>query len=230
MRRTVPALTVAVLGLAAVGCSGEDAAESIIENAIESESGENVDIDLGDLTDGDGFSIDTGEGSMSVDEDGNFVITDENGEVITGDVNMDGSGIDISSDDGSFSMESDDEGNVTFETDEGTISGGTATEIPEEWPDGVPEPTGFEIESATQFSDGSMANVSIIGASGDGEAWVTQYGESLLAAGFTELSKIETAESLLVGYEMGPLNVNLQTVDNGDGTWLVSVGATSQPE
>ena len=56
-----------VLGI--TGCSSEDAAEKLIERQIESESGEDVDIDFDD---GD-ISIQTEDGGISIetDEEGN---------------------------------------------------------------------------------------------------------------------------------------------------------------
>lgn len=220
--RIVPSLiAVAALAATAAACSTEDAVESLVENAIERESGEDVDIDF-DSGDGS-FSIDTGEGSMSIDEDGNFVITDENGDVVTGEVNTDGDGIDISTDDGSFSMETDDDGNVTMETDDGTFSGGSTSEVPDEWPSDVPQPSGISIDSGTVFTDGQSSNVSITGTTGDGPDWVESYGAQLEGAGFTEQSSISSQESVLVTYARGEQEmVNVQAFDDSNGSWFVS--------
>jgi len=221
MRIVSSVITVTALTLTATACSTEDAFESLVENAIERESGEDVDIDF-DSGDGS-FSIDTDEGSMSMDEDGNFVITDENGEVITGDVNGDGDGFDVSTDDGSFSMETDEDGNVTMETEDGTFSGGATTEVPDEWPSDVPEPSGVAIDSGTVFSDGQNTNVSITGTTGDGESWAESYGAQLEGAGFTEQSSISSQESVLVTYARGEQEmVNVQAFDDGNGSWFVS--------
>lgn len=221
MRIASSLIAASALTLAAAACSTDDAFESLVENAIERESGEDVNIDF-DSGDGS-FSIDTGEGSMSMDEDGNFVITDENGEVITGDIDVGGDGFDVSTDDGSFSMGTDEDGNVTMETEDGTFSGGATTEVPDEWPSDVPEPSGVDIDSGSVFTDGQNSNVSVTGTTGDGADWAESYGAQLEGAGFDEQSSISSQESVLVTYARGEQEmVSMQAFDDGDGSWFVS--------
>ena len=123
------------------------AAELGTEQLIESQSGGDVDLDLND--DG-GFSVETEDGSMTVDEDGNFVVTDVDGKAVTGNANEEGD-FDIESDDGDFRIDS-------------------SGEIPDEWPDGVPEPEGMSgATSSVQNADGVLG-ISVTG-SADARWW-----------------------------------------------------------
>lgn len=140
-----------------------NAAESGIEQLIESQGGGNVDLDL----DGDGgFSMQTEEGGMTIDEDGNFIITDADGNVVTG-------GADAES--GEFSVESED----------GSFSSGATTELPEEWPGDVPEPNGLDIASATVIGSNDEQSITVSG-SVDGDGFVDSYAGALESAGFSE--------------------------------------------
>ena len=123
MQRTVITLGAAGFALVLTACG--NATESGIEELIESQGGGDVDLDL----DGDGgFSVQTEEGGMTIDEDGNFVITDADGSVVTGDVDTESGEVNIESEDGSFRS-------------------GATTELPDEWPGEIPEPSGLAIAS-----------------------------------------------------------------------------------
>ena len=212
----------ATLALVATGCSGEDATESIIEQAIENESGEDVDIDFGD----GGFSVESEDGSFSLDEDGNLVIIGEDGEEITG--TFDDEGFTIEGEDGeeitgSFDDGGGDDGSFTLETDEGTITAGSATEVPDTWPPVVPVPTEFPIETASSFTSGDQLNVTVGGNSPDGPAAVEAYSAKLLAAGFENQSTFTSNDSSNSSFVQGDLTVSVSAFNNGDGTWLTSV-------
>ncbi len=81
MSRTRIALLAVALAPVLAGCgaavdrASEAAAEKVVEKAVESEIGGDVDIER----DGDGFSIETEDGSMTVDGEGNMVIEGEDG-------------------------------------------------------------------------------------------------------------------------------------------------------
>ena len=156
-------LAIVVVGAAALSACG-NATETGLEKVIEQQGGGNVDID----TDDGGISIQTEDGSMTIDEDGNFVVTDENGETITGSADADGESFNVESEDGSFSA-------------------GATTELPEEWPGEIPQPSGLAITSATVIgSDGETA-ITVSGTvAGDG--FVESYAGALESAGFDEES------------------------------------------
>ncbi|MEM1333763.1 MAG: hypothetical protein AAGG08_09920, partial [Actinomycetota bacterium] len=163
MRRTTSLIAITAFAVVTVACSGEDAAESLIESAIERESGGEVDIDLGDIMDGDGFSVETEDGSMTIDEDGNFVITDADGQVITGEANDDG--FSVETEEGESSLDIDQDGTITFEDEDGTemvIEQGTA--IPDDWPSNIPRPEGLTIETVSDSTSGDFRSINVSGS------------------------------------------------------------------
>jgi len=163
------------------------AAELGTEQLIESQSGGDVDLDLND--DG-GFSVETEDGSMTVDQDGNFVVTDADGKAVTGNANEEGD-FDIESDDGDFRIDS-------------------SGEIPDEWPDGVPEPEGMSgATSSVQNADGVLG-ISVTGSAD--EDFFADYGAALEGAGFEETSSFTADTTVSHTYE--------------NDEWVVSIGGT----
>lgn len=73
--RTVGLALAGFLTFGAAACGGDTVAEKLTEKALEASSGGDADIDLGDGT----FSVETDEGSFSVDEDGKVQIDSEDG-------------------------------------------------------------------------------------------------------------------------------------------------------
>lgn len=160
-RRPLIILGAAGFALALTACG--NASETGIEKLIESQGGGNVDFDLnGD----NGFSVQTEEGGMSIDENGNFVITDADGSVLTGNAD---------SETGEFSMESED----------GSFSSGATTELPDEWPGEIPEPNGLSITSATVIGSDTEQAITVAGTV-DGDGFVDSYASALESAGFNE--------------------------------------------
>jgi len=84
---TISAAIGACLAFSACGAIAEKTTEEGAERVIEAESGENVERDVD--SDGGSFSIETGEGGSSFDDDGTLVVTDGDGSVFTGSANDD---------------------------------------------------------------------------------------------------------------------------------------------
>ena len=185
------ALTVVTAGVLALTACG-DSAENGIEQLIESQGGGDVDLDLD--ADG-GISIQTEEGGMTMDEDGNFVITDENGYVVSGNVDVDGDG-------------------VTVESEYGSFSSGSGSELPDTWPDAVPEPDGLAILSSSTMSDGDTDGFIVIGEVGDD--FLDGYVSALEAAGFELESEFDADSMSERGFTNGPWNVGIAVFETGD--------------
>ncbi len=182
--RTVNLLSlIGAAGLALTACG--NATETGIEQLIESQGGGNVDLDL----DGGGFSMQTEEGGMTIDEDGNFVITDADGNVVTGGADAETGEFNVESDDGEFSM-------------------GSTTEIPEQWPSEIPEPSGLQILSASVVGSDTEQAISVAG-SVSSAAFVDGYGSALESAGFTEESSFTAEDTINTTYSNGEWGVNV---------------------
>lgn len=159
---TVRSLTLGVGVVLLAGGCGDDSTESVIEEIVEQQGGGDVDLDL----DGDGgFSIDTEEGGITIDDDGNFVVTGPDGEVLTGEAGTDGD----------FNVEGED----------GGLSISSGSELPSEWPAEVAKPDGLAIEGSTVIgSDGEQA-ISLYGSAGtDPAAFLDSYTATLISSGF----------------------------------------------
>lgn len=183
-RRPLILLGVAGCTLALTACG--NATESGIEKLIESQGGGDVDLDL----DGDGgFSMQTEEGGMTIDEDGNFVITDADGSVVTGNADAETGEFNIESDDGSFSA-------------------GATTELPEEWPGEIPEPSGLAITSATVIGSDTEQAITVSGTA-DGDGFVDSYASALASAGFEEQSTFTADDTVNNVYSNGSWTVGV---------------------
>ncbi len=184
IRPSLVVLGLAGLTLSLTACGS--ATETGIEKLIESQGGGDVDLDLNGEG---GFSMQTEDGSMTIDEDGNFVITDAEGNEVVGGADADT---------GEFNMESED----------GSFSTGAATELPEQWPADVPEPDGLAIMSATVIGSDTELTVSVTGTT-DGERFVEAYAGQLEAAGFSETSSFTSDGTINNNYSNGEWTVNV---------------------
>lgn len=209
MRRNAPNHTLIMLGAAGLALalsSCGDAAETGIEQLIESQGGGNVDLDL----DGDGgFSMQTEEGGMTIDEDGNFIITDAEGNVVTG-------GADAET--GEFNVESED----------GSFSTGSTTELPEQWPSDVPEPNGLSIASATVIGSDTEQTISVGGTVSGGEEFVDSYASALESAGFSQDSSFTAEDTINNTYSNDQWAVNVGFFgESGDNQVTITVFSNS---
>jgi hypothetical protein len=195
MRRNTwknPLIMLGAAGFALVLSSCDSATETGLEKLIESQGGGDVDLDLG----GDGFSIETEDGRMTVDADGNFVVSDADGNVVTG--------------------EADPEtGEVVVESEDGSFSTGSTTELPEEWPSDVPEPNGLSIANATVIGSDTERTISV-GGSASGAEFVESYASALQSAGFTEDSSFTADDTINNSYSNANWMVNVGFFGDAD--------------
>lgn len=180
--------SVAALAMLLAGCGeiAENLVEEGVEQAIEADSGEDVELDFN----GDGgISIETEEGSMSIDEDGNFVIEGADGETVTGEANEDG--FTVTDEDGSSVIDIDeDNGQVTAETDEGSFTAGPG--MPDDWPGSVPQPSGLDDVNGSSIDADGQILITVGGTtSGDATDYFDDYTGTLEDAGFSRSSYFE---------------------------------------
>jgi hypothetical protein len=194
-----------VVGTILIASACGNASESGIEKLIEEQSGGDVDVDLD--SDG-GFSVQTEDGSMTIDENGNFVVTDENGETITGQAN-------------------DDEGGFSVESEDGEFTTGATTELPDEWPQDVPEPDGLAISSATVIGGGEALSVTVSGTV-EGSEFVDSYGSALESTGFPQESTFESGDMINRTFVGEAWTIGISFVGDGtDDQVTVTVFSTS---
>jgi flagellar basal body rod protein FlgG len=187
-----PLLTLATIGIVITFTACGNAAESGVEQLIESQGGGDVDLDL----DGDGgFSVETEEGGMSIDEDGNFVITDADGSVVTGNADSES-------------------GDFTAETEDGSFRIDASGEIPEEWPSDVPSPEGIDGASSTVSQSATELAITVTGQAD--ETFVEDYGSTLEANGFERTSNFESEANITRVYENGTWTVSVNSFPDGD--------------
>lgn len=204
-RRSAPAVTVTVaLALAGCGKAAENLAERGLEEAIERESGGEVDIDLG----GGGFNVETDEGSIRVGDDGSFVIEGQDGQVITGDA--DGDGINVQSQDGE---------NVFR----------TAAGIPQEWPGDVPRPDDLDDIQGTYTSGDGFLQISVAGGtSGTAADYLAAYAARLEGLGYERTSLFESDGITTYDFSGPMYRVTLFGNENVDDSIAISVSPIDQ--
>ena len=185
-------ITLATVGIVIAFTACGDATESGVEQLIESQGGGDVDLDL----DGDGsFSVQTEEGGMSIDEDGNFVITDADGTAVTGNADSESGGFTAESEDGSFRVDA-------------------SGEIPSEWPSDVPSPEGIEGASSTITQSATELAITVTGQAG--ESFVDAYGSTLEDNGFEQTSNFESDANITRVFESETWTVSVNSFPDGD--------------
>jgi hypothetical protein len=196
-----------MLVMAATSCSGQDLAESIVENRIESESGEDVDIEFGD----DGLSIQTedGEFSLDIDQDGD------------GNVSVTGS-----DEEGEFTIEAED-GEMTIESEEGSSTFSSSGDMPEGFPSDVPLPDDFNVQFS-QVADTPEGQSFVLNGEVDGapQPIMESYVAVLEGAGYGQQMLTTTPDSGFFVYDNGTYDVAGQVVagiDAGKSTMNVTV-------
>jgi hypothetical protein len=237
-RRVVTAIT--ALGLVALGsaCSGEDLAESMIERQVESETGEDFDLNINAGC----VSIRTEEGSMTCDEDGNVIIETPDGSAV---MNVDDAGnIQMTGDDGeSVDINTDADGNTIINTPEGSVVAGvnedgnyevsaeggqftasTGGDVPDEFPSDIAIPSGFEVVTSSVMGDSEMTIVSLtLKSSGSVPETVAALSASLEAAGYTEESNTTAADAVFAAHSKGESQVVTTYSLDADGVTLVGI-------
>ncbi len=199
-----PLIVLGLAGLALTFTACESASEDGIEQLVESQGDGDVDIDLDG---GDGFSVETEDGSMTVDEDGNFVVTDGDGSVVTGNADTE-------------------TGEVKIESEDGSFSSGATTELPDEWPADVPEPDGLAITSASVIGSDTEQAINVTGTI-DGDGFVESYGAALESAGFNEDSTFESDGTISNTYSNDNWTVGVVSTGS-EGERQVNVSIYSQ--
>ncbi len=190
------------------GCSNltELAAEEGVERALEAETGEDIDIDF-DFDDDGSFSLDTEDGSFSLNEDGTFRITDDNGEVFTGESN-----------DGGFSVTGDE-----FEFDFNASADGGEVSSSVDWPTDVPLPNNITIQQTSSLViDGVHATQLIASSTADATAVAIEFEALLRDAGFVRSSNVENVSGDAVDF--------FQTYDGNGLNLLISVAQSAGTE
>ncbi|MEM8619160.1 MAG: hypothetical protein AAGF73_05525 [Actinomycetota bacterium] len=207
------------VGLAGLTAACSSATEEGIEQLIESQSGGDVEIDLDD----GGFSFESDEGSMSVDEDGNFIIEGADGEVVTGQAG-----------DGSFTLEDEDgvaefgvdeeDGDVSVQTEDGSFEFNEGSEIPDEWPSEVPVPEGLTITSSAFIGDGTTGQSTVTGdVAGSPVEYAEAYGALLVAEGFEETGVFRSGDDITSTYMSDAYTVSINGLGS-TGESIVTIG------
>jgi len=206
-------------GIALVAASCGGSTESGIEELIEQQGGGDVDLDL----DGDGgFSIQTEEGGMTIDEDGNFVITGEDGEVITGNADDEGN-FTVESEDGTITG-SEEDGEFSVEGEDGSLTISSGEEMPSEWPSDIPQPDDFLIATSSVIGTGDDILIGLVGeTSQDVADFVEDYGDALISAGFEQASNFESDGSILRLYTNDTWDVSVTAFEGIEGEQQISI-------
>lgn len=193
-------------GIGGLGALAEVFGALGLEELIEQGAGGDVDIEFGE----DGISIESEDGSFSIDEDGSFSVTDEDGDETTGNIDIDAEG-----------------GEISIEGEDGDIQFGSGSEIPDEWPDDIPQPDGVTIQSAATFSEGDETSIILTGtADADPDEWTAAYGSQLEDAGFTQDSNFSAGGTVAASYIDESWNIDVTATAVG-GSTAVSVSITA---
>jgi len=237
------AVTVGAVAIATTGCGRliERATEEAVEQAIEADSGEDVEVDFGDGeirvesedgditfsadeegvqidgTDADGndFSVDADEGGVQIEsEDGTSLDIDEDGTFVATDENGE-----------VFTGEADGEGGFTVEGSDGNDVFSTSDGIPEQWPSDVPQPQGLSDITGAYFSDGDDLSIVVTGTTSDDlrDAF-DRYNGELEDAGFEQESTFSQGDDAATStYSRGERRISVSVQSLGDTSEMVIV-------
>ena len=216
----IPAVTVLVLS----SCSGEDLAESVIERQIESESGDDVDVDIDDGE----ISIQTEDGEVVMQsDDGEISIQTEDGEFV---MQSDGDQTVIQTEDGEVVMQSDGDQTV-IQSDDGTmVIGSSGGDLPDDFPPEVPMPDSLALEY-TQSMSLPEGQSFVVGGNVDGDVAdvLAAYVAALESAGFTQLQLMTTPDGGFFAYDNGTWAVGGSIGEGSDGAAFVITVAPAEP-
>ena len=221
-------LAVLALGGAGMACSAEKIGESLAERAIENacrDDGTSCNVDLS----GDGVRIQTEEGTMTVDANGNAVIVGADGKVVNVQSGADGD-MTVTEGDGAVVIQQD--GDTTMITgDDGAATFTTGSEVPAVFPAAIKLPANATVAGSTVIGDPSspdgvvMLNLLVPGGLADVAQAVTA---GVSAAGYAAVSKTEAPESHYYLYEGNGQSVAaVVTSDTASGGQLVAYTVTS---
>ncbi len=222
-------IIIVTAALVAGGCGADKLAEKAIEKQIESETGEDFDIDIDDGN----IVVESEEGriELSTDDDGNISVQGESDEgSFSGNASADDDGnvvIQGESDDGEGSFEISGDGETaTFESDDGSMVITSDGSLPDEFPSSVPLPDSLQVESSTVLSEGNELFVSVNGSvSAEHGAATDAYASALEDAGFTQQMVTKSPDSSFFSYQNAEYTVSGWVTANAgaDGSTLISV-------
>lgn len=236
--RTILAASAIVAWSAGCGQIAERATEEAVERAVESESGENVEIDLDDGE----LSIESDEGNLTINADDQGVEiagTDAEGNDFS--ASADETGLEANSDeagsldvdaDGSFTA-TDSEGEVTtgqveagglsVDGEDGESVFDTGEGIPDEWPSDIPEPDGLTEIFHTYVAEGDQESIIITGqADGSAQDTFDSYVDSLTDAGFEETSAANQGDQFQTAtFARDDRTVSVTTQSTGAGAEFI---------
>jgi len=236
-------LAVGAIAVATSGCGRliERATEEAVEQAIEADSGEDVEVDFsdgeirvesdeGEITfsadeegvqidgvdaDGNDFSVDADEGGVQIEsEDGTSLDIEEDGTFVATDENGE-----------VFTGEADGDGGFTVEGSNGEDIFATSAGIPEQWPSDVPEPEGLTDVTSAYFSEGDSLSIVVTGTvPGDLQDGFDRYSDELADAGFEEESTFSQGEDAVSAtYIRGDRRISVSVQTLGEGSEMVIV-------
>jgi hypothetical protein len=154
--------------------------------------------------------------SIETDDDGNISIQTEDGEMS---IDSDGNQTVIQTEDGEMSIDSDGDQTVIQSDDGTTIIGSSTGELPDNFPDEVPVPSSvvFEYTQAMSSPDGQMFVVGGTSSSSH-EDVSAEYIAALEAAGFSQEQLLTTPEGSFFAYDNGTWAVGGSASDDDGAT------------
>lgn len=240
------AAAASALALLLAACGGDSSNEDALERLIESETGEDIDLDL----DGDGgFSLESDDGnfSINIDDEGNVQFESDEGSGVF-DADGDGGGSltfdDGDGESGSIDFDTGDDGSFTITGEDGEVLTGDIGDddgdgsfsvtgedgnvfesgpgFPDRWPDEVPRPEGLSDMTGTLIADAETFSATVAGTpDGDPNDYLERYVAALVAAGFDETSRFSNEGSTTYFHERDGIGVTSSFTDLGSSAQVV---------